>query len=85
MGTRVQQVFHVKKRSITLMELKNMKAFFNEMKDGSGQGASGQECRERRKSPLELTGGVWGECAALGASSPVTRRGCTNSMVSTTR
>lgn len=37
MGTRVQQVFHVKKRSITLMELKNMKAFFNEMKDGSGQ------------------------------------------------
>jgi len=43
MGTRVQQVFHVKKRSITLMELKNMKAFFNEMKDGSGQGANAQE------------------------------------------
>jgi hypothetical protein len=30
-------VFHVKKRSITLVELKNMKAFFNEMKDGSGK------------------------------------------------
>jgi hypothetical protein len=43
MGTRVQQVFHVKKRSITLMELKNMKAFFNELKDGSGLGARGQK------------------------------------------